>query len=57
MYIYFCSRKLFILQEVLDVKQKWHQIEMEMSKLHSRQVDMKKDVKINSPLQSGETMS
>ncbi|BBG98642.1 RNA binding RRM/RBD/RNP motifs family protein, partial [Prunus dulcis] len=41
-------------QEVLDVKQRLHQIEMEMSKLHSKQLAMeKKDGKMIHLLNSG----
>lgn len=41
------------IQEVLDVKQRLHQIQMEMSKLRSRQIKMKKEGKPNSLLNSG----
>ncbi|KAB1212919.1 Polyadenylate-binding protein 2 [Morella rubra] len=39
--------------EVLDVKQRLHQIRMEISKLRSRQIKMKKEGKPNSSLNSG----
>jgi len=45
------------IQEVLDVKQRLHQIEMEMSKLRSRQVKMEKDGKPNLLLNSGKSIS
>lgn len=41
------------IQEVLDVKQRLHQIRMEISKLRSRQIKMKKEGKPNSSLNSG----
>lgn len=36
-----------LISEVLDVKQKLHKIELEMSKLQSKQVEMEKDGKSN----------
>lgn len=36
-----------LISEVLDVKQKLHKIELEMSKLRSKQVEMEKDGKSN----------
>lgn len=46
-----------MLQELQDVKQKLHQIEMEMSKIRSRKVGMKKDVVHNLSLHSGDAIS
>jgi hypothetical protein len=44
------------IQEVLDVKQKLHQIEMEMSMLRSRQVKIEKDGKPNLLLNSSKSI-
>lgn len=42
-----------LISEVLDVKQKLHKIELEMSKLRSKQVEMEKDGKSNLLSRSG----
>lgn len=42
-----------LISEVLDVKQKLHKIELEMSKLQSKQVEMEKDGKSNLLSRSG----
>lgn len=44
------------IQEVLDVKQKLHQIETEMSRLRSRQMEMEKDGKPNLLLNFGKAI-
>lgn len=44
------------IQEVLDVKQRLHQIEMEMSTLRSRQVKIEKDGKPNLLLNSSKSI-
>ena len=45
------------MQEVVNVKQRLHQIEIEMSKIRSKQAQKEKDVKFKSLLHSGETIS
>lgn len=43
---------LLLIQEVLDVKLRLHQIEMEMTKLRSKQAEKKNDFKSNLQLNS-----
>ncbi|KAK2658764.1 hypothetical protein Ddye_005297 [Dipteronia dyeriana] len=46
-----------VQEEVLNVKQRMHQIEIELSKIRSKQAQKEKDVKGKSLLHSGETIS
>ena len=50
-------KKAFYLQVVVTVKQRLHQIEIEMSKIRSKQPQKEKDVKLISLLHSSETIS